>query len=141
MKTATLLRIASAVSLLFAAGHSIGGLQDWSPTPDNPVLRTMAGARFDMPGASRTWLDLYRGLGWSISVYLLLQAVLLWQMATAARAEVTGIRPMIAALALASLASLAVAALYLFAIPAAFCAVLTAVLAVAWWSGRGTRSG
>ena len=136
MTTTLLLRIASIISLLFAAGHSAGGLQKWSPTGGDPVLTAMTEAHFPMMGFSRSYLDLFLGLGWSVSIFLLLQAVLLWQMASIARTEAALVRPMIAAFLVATLASGIIAWLYIFAVPASFCAVLVIVLALAYRAAR-----
>ena len=140
MTTTLLLRIASVISLLFAAGHSAGGLQKWSPNDHNDVLTAMTDVRFDMMGASRSYLDLYLGLGWSVSVYLLLQAVLLWQMASLARTNAAQLRPMIAAFVLATAASGLIAYFYIFAVPALFCGALFVVLAAAYWTTRSAPS-
>ena len=141
MSTAVLLRIASIISLLFAAGHSMGGLQKWSPTPDNAVLRAMTDVHFPVMGLSRSYLDLYLGLGWSISVWLLLQTVLLWQMAGLARTNAAQVRPMIAAFMLATLASGIIAWQYIFAVPALFCVALLVVLGAAYWTSRSAPAG
>ena len=87
MKTSPLLRLASLVTLLFAAGHTLGGLDSWSPVGENDILRAMKSFRFDAEGVSRTYFDLYRGFGLSISVYLILQTVLLWQLAMIAKLD------------------------------------------------------
>jgi hypothetical protein len=134
MTTRLMLRLASLISLLFAAGHSAGGLQKWSPTPANDVLTAMTDRHFDMMGMSRSYLDLYLGLGWSISVFLLLQAVLLWQMATLARTNAAQLRPMIGAFMVATAASGILAWLYIFAVPALFCGALLIALAAAYWT-------
>src|SRR5215471_2039929 len=102
--TTTLLRIASVISLVFTAGHTFGGLQKWSPMGENEVLKAMTAVRFDTMGANRSYLDFFMGFGWSISVLMLLQTVLLWQLASLARSEPARVRPMIAAFALATLA-------------------------------------
>lgn len=136
MTTTLLLRIAALISLLFAAGHSMGGLQNWSPMGDNAVLTAMTTEHFDIMGMSRSYLDLFLGLGWSISVFLLLQAVLLWQMASLARTNAAQVRPMIATFLLATVAAGLIAWTYIFAIPAAFCGALVVTLAVAWWTAR-----
>src|SRR6185369_3743946 len=81
MTTTLWLRISSIVSLLFAAGHTLGGFQEWSPVGDNPVLRSMKDVHFDTMGVNRSYFDFYMGFGWSISVILLMQAILLWQLA------------------------------------------------------------
>ena len=134
MTTTLWLRISAAISLLFTIGHSMGGLKKWSPTPDNPVLRAMTDVRFDMMGMSRSYLDLYLGLGWSISIFMALQTVLLWQLGTLARTDAAQVRPMIAAFLLATLASGIVAWLLIFPVPVAFCAVLFLALAAAYWT-------
>jgi len=89
-----------------------------------------------MMGFSRSYLDLFLGLGWSVSIFLLLQAVLLWQMAALARTNAALVRPMIAAFLVATLASGIIAWLYIFAVPALFCAVLVIVLALAYRAAR-----
>ena len=76
MTTARLLRIASVISLLFAAGHTLGGSDAWSPLGETEVLKSMRSFRFDVFGVSRTYLDFYLGFGFTLSVYLLLQAIL-----------------------------------------------------------------
>ena len=136
MTTALMLRISALISLLFAIGHSAGGLHKWSPNADNPVLSAMTGVHFDMMGVSRSYLDLYLGLGWTISVAMLLQSVLLWQMASLARTNAAQVRPMIAAFILATLASGVIAWLLIFPIPVFFCAALLIALVAAYWTAR-----
>lgn len=104
VSTTLLLRSASVISLLFAAGHTRGGLKQWSPMGENAVLKAMATVRFETMGASRSYLDFFMGFGWSISVFMLLQTVLLWQIGSIARTNAVQVRPLIAAFALANLA-------------------------------------
>ena len=136
MTTTIWLRISAAISLLFTAGHSFGGLQKWSPNADNPVLRAMTDVHFDMMGMSRSYLDLYLGLGWTISIMMLLQTALLWQLASLARSDAFRVRPMIAAFLLATLASGIIAWLLIFPVPVVFCAILCVALAFAYWTAR-----
>ena len=139
MRTTLLLRIASVVSLLFAAGHTLGARKDWSPMGETDVLEAMRTHRFDTFGVSRTYLDFYRGFGFSLTVTLLLQAVLLWQLASLARTEPRRVSPMIASFVLASLASTVIAWTLILPQPAVFSAFLTAGLAAALlaaWRGR-----
>jgi hypothetical protein len=132
MTRTLLLRIASIISLLFTAGHSMGGLKKWSPMGDNEVLRSMTTVHFDAMGVNRSYLDFFMGFGWSITVAMFLQTVLLWQMASLARTNAAQVRPMIAAFALATLASAALAWRFLFPLPALFCLVLLAILVAAY---------
>ena len=132
MTTTLLLRIASVISLLFALGHTLGGMKHWSPMGDNDVLKAMTSTRFDVMGTSRSYLDFYLGFGWSLSVALLLQSVLLWEIASLARADALRVKPIIAAFALATLASGIIAWLFIFPVPALFSFVLLVVLVAAY---------
>src|ERR1700739_2645437 len=114
MTTTLFLRIASAISLLFTLGHTAGGLKKWSPMGDNEVLKAMTAVHFDVMGANRSYLDFYMGFGWSLSVAMLMQTVLLWQMASLAQTNPAGVRPMIAVVALATLAGGVVAWRFIF---------------------------
>jgi hypothetical protein len=80
------LRVAAVIMLLFAAGHTMGGRQAWSPIGETPVLQSMREFRFDAMGTSRSYLEFYLGFGYVISVLQFMQAVLLWQVAGLARA-------------------------------------------------------
>jgi hypothetical protein len=136
MSTTLWLRIASVILLLFTVGHSLGGLQRWSPMGDNEVLRQMTAVRFDTMGASRTYLDFFMGFGWSISIVMLLQTVLLWQLSSLARTNATAVRPMIAAFVIATLATGVIAWRFLFPVPALFSAALVIALVVAYVTSR-----
>src|SRR4051812_40723948 len=105
MTRALLLRIASIISMLLAVGHTLGGSSAWSPQGENPVLQAMRTEHFQVLGSSRTYLDFYLGFGYTISAYLVLQSVLLWQLATMAKRNHEQVRGMVIALTLASLAS------------------------------------
>jgi hypothetical protein len=135
-----LLRNASVISLLFAAGHIRGGLKKWSPMGENEVLNAMATVRFETMGASRSYLDFFMGFGWSIGVFMLLQTMLLWQMGSMARTNAVHVRPMIALFALANLASGMIAWRFILPVPAVFSGVLVLVL-VASYAVAKERSG
>ncbi len=96
MTTTLLLRIAAVISLFFAAGHTLGGMQKWSPMGENEVLKAMTTVHFDIMGVNRSYLDFFMGFGWFISVALLLQSALMWQVASLARSNAMHVRPMIA---------------------------------------------
>jgi hypothetical protein len=141
MSSTLFLRFASLVSLLFAVGHTLGGTQSWSPQGETEVLRAMRSFRFDAEGVSRTYADFYLGFGFTISIYLLLQAVLLWQLAPIARAEPGRVRPLLASLFLASAASAFVSGRFIFAIPVIFSAAVAACLGAAFLAARPLPGG
>jgi hypothetical protein len=134
--TTLLLRIASVISLLFTVGHTMGGLRKWSPMGDNAVLKAMTDVRFDTMGANRSYLDFFMGFGWSISVFMLMQTILLWQLASLARTDPARLRPTIAVIALATVASGAIAWRFIFPVPAVFSGVLAIALALAYVAAR-----
>jgi hypothetical protein len=136
MSTMLLLRIASVISLVFTAGHTLGGLRKWSPMGDNSVLQAMTDVRFDAMGAKRSYLDFFMGFGWSLSVVMLMQTILLWQLASLALTDPARLRPMIAVIALATIASGVIAWRFIFPVPALFSAVLALVLSLAYVAAR-----
>src|SRR5262245_7499562 len=136
MNAPLLLRIASVLSFLFTAGHALGGRKSWSPLGENEVLRVMRTQHFDVMGVNRSFLDFYLGFGHSLSVFLLLQSVLLWQIAGLAATDAARIRPLVGAITLASLACGLLSWRYLFPVPALFSLVLTVCLACAYFAAR-----
>jgi hypothetical protein len=136
MTTTLWLRISSAISFLFAAGHTLGGLKYWSPMGDNPVLQAMRTVRFDTMGANRSYFDFYLGFGYSLSVIQVMQAVLLWQLAGLARTDALGARPMIAVIALATAVCGVIAYRFILPLPAFFSLALVASLVVAYAVAR-----
>lgn len=132
MSTTVWLRISAIISLAFAVGHSLGGMQHWSPVADNPVLQSMRAVHFDVMGVSRSYLDFYMGFGYSLTVSLLLQSVLLWNLSNLARTHASTARPMIAAFVAATALGGVIAWRYIFPVPALFSAVLCAALIVAF---------
>ena len=136
MTATVLLRIAAIISLLFTAGHTMGGLKKWSPMGENAVLKAMTDVRFDTMGANRSYLDFYMGFGWSLTVAMLLQTILLWQMANLATTDAARVRPMIAVFALAQLASGIIAWRFIFPVPALFSVVLLVPLVAAFVVAR-----
>lgn len=136
MTTVLWLRVSSVIALLFAAGHTLGGLKYWSPMGENSVLKSMRDVHFDTLGVSRSYLDFYMGFGYSLTVAQLMQAALLWQFATLARDDVPHLRPMIAVIALANLAGAIIAWRFILPIPAIFALVLLACLTAAYAFGK-----
>jgi hypothetical protein len=135
------LRISSVLALLFAIGHTLGGRKYWSPMGDNQVLHAMRTAHFDLGGTSRSYLDFYRGFGYSISVFQVMVAVLLWQLAILARANGDQARPMIAVIALATGCCGVIAYALILPLAALFSAALFGSLAVSYAVARRADRG
>jgi hypothetical protein len=112
-----MLRTASIVTLLFAAGHSLGGLQSWSPPGETEVLQAMRSFRFDAEGVSRTYWEFYIGFGFMVGVFLLAQAAVLWQLSTAWKKDSALVRPILGVLFISVVANAALAWLFFFTVP------------------------
>lgn len=138
MRTTVWLRVSAAISLLFAVGHTLGGMQNWSPIAANPVLQSMRTVHFDVMGVNRTYLDFYMGFGYTISVSLFLQSVLLWILSDLARTHASVARPMIGAFVVSAALGVLIAWRYIFPVPALFSLVLCATLVMAFISSHGS---
>jgi hypothetical protein len=139
MKPFILLRITSVITLMFAIGHSLGGMESWSPMGDTEVLKAMKAFRFNAEGVTRTYFDFYLGFGLILSVYLFLQAVLLWQLAALAKSDALRLRPLLVSFFLASVVSAGLSWKFIFAVPAVSFVVIAVGLGLAFFSATGRR--
>jgi hypothetical protein len=139
MKPTVVLRISSVATLLLAVGHSLAGAESWSPAGETEVLKAMRSFRFDAGGMSRSYLDFYRGFGFILSAYMLLQTVLLWQLATLAKTEARRIRPMLVSFFVACLVCAGLSWKFTFAVPAVNFAAIAAGLALALFASSRSQ--
>ena len=96
MNPRLLLRTAAVVALLLGVGHSLGA--PWTPVlgpAERVVIDAMKSDQFAVMGDTRSYWNFYVGFGWSISVYLVAQAIVLWQLAAQAKRDPRGVRPMV----------------------------------------------
>ncbi|HEV2680753.1 MAG TPA: hypothetical protein VGV14_09665 [Rhodanobacter sp.] len=134
MKPSLLLRIASIITLLLAVGHTSGGLSFWSPGGETEVLRAMRSFHFDAGGVSRTYLDFYLGFGFIVSVYLLAQTVVLWQLASMAKADPIRVRPLVGSFLLASVVSAILCWRFIFLLPVVSFTAVAVCLGLAFYA-------
>jgi hypothetical protein len=133
MKASVLYRIAAGILVLFFLGHTLGFRGTNPPFGVDAVVASMQSVHFDLQGSSRTYWDLYSGLGFSSSVYLLFFAVLAWQLGGLPAATLASLRVITWAFALCFAAVTVVCVRYVFIFPVGFCAATTACLAAAAW--------
>src|SRR4051812_29345046 len=96
MKASTLLRIASVITFLYFAGHTLG--YPWTPTVgerETAIVESMKSHQMDVMGSMRSFWDFYIGFGLAVSGFMLPVSVVLWQIASLAKRGVNGIRPLI----------------------------------------------
>ncbi|HZR36609.1 MAG TPA: hypothetical protein VFA75_14650 [Nevskia sp.] len=138
MSPTLLLRIAAALGLLLAAGHSRGA--PWTPVRDGPaaiLLGSMQSLQMNVMGARHSYWDFYQGFGLSISACLFAMALLLWQLAALARQDARRLRPLLLTLAAGYLAVGILGWCYIFVLPLVFGAAIALCILAAWWqAGR-----
>ncbi|HET6266925.1 MAG TPA: hypothetical protein VFG11_04340 [Acidobacteriota bacterium] len=132
LKPWILLRVASVITFLYFVGHTMG--MPWTPVrgPNEvPLLKLMKADHFYVMGLSRSYQDFYFGFGVAISGFLLLQAVLLWQLGTRAKVDPAGVRSMVTTFTISFLANAIVVGKYFFALPLILAIAIAACLGFA----------
>jgi len=137
MKTSVYLRIASVLTLIHAILHTVGGVFG-KPVPGTAamVVATMQANRFRVFGVTRSYADFYLGLGLGITIFLLVGAVLMWQMAGLARTDAARLRPMMATLMVGFLAFAVNSCLYFFLAPVIVEVLIALCLGLAMLTAR-----
>jgi hypothetical protein len=81
-KRLSLYHLASALLLIFFAGHTFGGvvLHSDASIQQESVLTAMRSVHFMFNGADVTYFGFYQGYGLLTSIFLLLSAFLTWQL-------------------------------------------------------------
>lgn len=118
MKPWIMLRVASVITFFYFAGHTLG--MPWTPAvgPQEVILlESMKSHHFDAMGSSRTYWDFYYGFGLVISGYLLVQAAVLWQLASRAKADPVGVRSIIASFFVSFLVNAILVWKFFFTVP------------------------
>ena len=137
MKASRLYRIAAALLLLFAAGHTLGFRQSDPKWGVDALLGSMRSIHFDVQGFNRTYWDLFVAAGFSVGLFYLFAAILAWQLGGLPAATLALMRGTAWAFALCFAAITVVSWRYLFIIPIAFSIVITlCLIAAAWLSAK-----
>ena len=97
MKPVIFLRIASVLTLIHAALHTIGGV--FGSTPPGPAtvaLAAMKANEFQMMGHLRTFWDFYHGMALGVTISLTAEGIVMWQLASLAKTDARRLRPVLA---------------------------------------------
>jgi hypothetical protein len=118
MKPAIFLRIASVLTLIHAALHTVGGV--FGKPPDALAAATYATMRantFPVMGVVRSYADFFRGMGLAVTIFLTLESIVLWQLGSLSRTDATRLRPILATFLVGYLVLAVNASSYFFAGP------------------------
>lgn len=127
MRPTLLLRIATLVNLLFAAGHTIGFLSFRPASAEGQAARHALAAVFTEGGSRFSYMGFYKGFGLVCALAMLLIAGLSWWLGDLARSAPRTTVPPLVMLLLYQLGGLALAALY-FPVPAIIFSALLPIL-------------
>jgi hypothetical protein len=133
MRASIFYRIAAALLLLFAVGHTLGFRQSDPAWGVDALLASMRSIHFDVQGFNRSYWDLFQAAGFSVGVFYLFAAILAWQLGVLPAASLALMRGTLWAFALCFAAITVVSWRFLFILPIAFSIVITICLAAAAW--------
>lgn len=133
MRPSVLYRIAAALLLLFAVGHTLGFRESDPSWGVDALLGLMRSIHFDVQGFSRTYWDIFVAAGFSVGVFYLFAAVLAWQLGGLPAQTLAAMRITVWAFALCFAGITIVSCRYLFIVPIVFSGVITIFLIAAAW--------
>jgi hypothetical protein len=133
MKAFIFYRVAAALLLLFAVGHTLGFRQSDPSWGVDSLLSSMRSIHFDVQGVHRTYWDLFVGAGLAVGVFYLFSAVFAWQLGGLPAEALERMRGIAWAFALCFAAITVVSWRYLFVVPIVFSIVITVCLISAAW--------
>lgn len=119
------LRASSVISLVFAGGHTFGTLN----IVNGEFKDALLAQNVTIEGIEKTFSSIFLGYGHIITVFLILQSLILWILSSSGSSDT---RTLVSLLAIASAFNAALSAMYLIFIPALFLAVITLCLVGAW---------
>lgn len=137
MKAAIFYRVAAGFLLLFAIGHTVGFRQSDPKWGVDALLVSMRSIHFDIQGFNRTYWDFFVGFGLFVTVFLLLAAVMAWQLGGLPAETLARVRGIGWALALCFAAITILSWEYFFIVPLVFSFVITVCfISAAWLSAK-----
>lgn len=118
MKSVIFLRIASALTLLHAVLHTLGGVFG-KPVPGIGAATDaiMRANHFYILGQTRSYWEFYRGMGLGVTICLTAEGIVLWLLGSIAKKDAAQLRPILGVFALAYLAFAVNSYNYFFSAP------------------------
>src|ERR1035438_10594101 len=98
MKPVLCMRLASGLTFVHAVLHTIGGVfGEPAPGAQAAAVAAMKANQFQVMGLTRTYWDFQMGLGLALSIMLLVEAGVFWQLGSLGKAGAPRPRPFFAA--------------------------------------------
>jgi hypothetical protein len=132
MKPWTYLRIASVLTLVHSAMHTIGGVfGSVPPGPASVAEAAMKANQFQFMGATRTFWEFHRGMGLAVTIFLTVEGLVFWLLGSLAKRDAAALRPILVVFLLGYLAFAVDSLVYFFALPVVFEAAIALCLGLA----------
>ena len=137
MNPVLFLRIASVLTFVHAVLHTIGAVFGMPGSgAEEATLLVMKSTQFPSMGVMRSYWDFYLGFSLFVSVALLAESVVFWQLGSLAKSEAARLRPLMVTFLLGYLAFAVIAGTYFFAAPAVVEVLIASCMGLAIWSSR-----
>jgi hypothetical protein len=136
VKPTLFLRTASVLTLIHCVLHTIGGVlgKPQHGAEEIAVIGAMKSHSFNLMGSMRSYWDFNIGYGLSVTLSLLVQGLLFWQLATMAKTSAAWTRPIVLLFCLNFLVMTVIAGKYFFIAPAVTEILIAACLAAAYFT-------
>ncbi len=136
MKPVIFLRIASVLTFIHSVLHTIGGVfgKPRNGAEEILVQETMKAHVFNVMGSMRSYWDFNFGYGLSVTLTLLIQSLLFWQLATMSKTNAAWTKPIVALFFFNFFVMTFVAWRYFFIAPAITELLIAACLAAAYFT-------
>ncbi len=139
MKPVIFIRIAAVLTFIHAVLHTVGGVFGTiSPGPEAVAAAAMKSNQFVAMGNLRTFWDFYMGMGLAVSVFLTIESVVFWLLASIARTHASQLRPVLIAFGIGYLAFAIDSYRYFFLAPVIVEILIALCLVAAAISARPT---
>jgi hypothetical protein len=115
MKPRLFLRIASILTLVHSALHTVGGVfSKPEPGVGEATYAVMQSNYFHVLGVTRSYADFYRGFGLAITLFLTAEGVVFWLLASLAKKHPLELRPILLVFMLAYVVFAVISQTYFF---------------------------
>ena len=99
-------------------------------------MTVMKSTQFPVMGAIRSYGDFYLGFGLFVSVALLMESIVFWQLGSLAKTEAARLRPLMATFLFGYLAFAVISGTYFFPAPVINEVLIASCIGLAIWSSK-----
>jgi hypothetical protein len=138
MRPTVYLRIASVLTFIHAALHTIGGVLGKPPNATAVTVAATMRMRFPVFGVMRSYSDFLLGMGIAASISLTMEAICFWILASMAESNAQRLRPLLAVFLLGYVALAVNSYLFFFAGPVIAELLIVFCIAMAIFSASST---